>query len=70
LTEPNIIDIISWRYNLRSSHVESWLNETVWNYDGIAYPLEFNKTVNYLKMLNLITEEQAENWREKLFPKS
>jgi sulfonate transport system substrate-binding protein len=70
LTEPNIVDIISWRYNLRSSHVESWLNETVWNYDGIEYPLEFNKTVNYLKMLNLITEEQGENWREKLFPKS
>jgi sulfonate transport system substrate-binding protein len=68
LTEPNIIDIISWRYNLRSNHVESWLKETVWNYDGIAYPLEFNKTVNYLKMLNLITEQQAENWREKLFP--
>jgi ABC-type nitrate/sulfonate/bicarbonate transport system substrate-binding protein len=70
LTEPNIVDIISWRYNLRSSHVESWLKETVWNYDGIAYPLEFNKTVNYLKILDLITDEQAENWREKLFPKS
>jgi sulfonate transport system substrate-binding protein len=69
LTEPNIVDIISWRYNLRSSHVESWLKETVWNYDGIAYPLAFNKTVNYLKMLNLITEEQGKNWREKLFPK-
>lgn len=69
LTEPNIVDIISWRYNLRSSHVESWLTETVWNYDGIEYPLEFNKTVSYLKMLNLITEEQGENWREKLFPK-
>jgi ABC-type nitrate/sulfonate/bicarbonate transport system substrate-binding protein len=67
LTEPNIIDIISWRYNLRSSHVESWLKETVWNYDGIEYPLAFNKVVNYLKMLNLISEEEGENWREKLF---
>ncbi len=67
LTDPNIVDIISWRYNLRSSHVQNWLKETVWNYDGIEYPLAFNKVVNYLKMLNLITEEDGENWREKLF---
>ena len=67
LTDPNIIDIISWRYNLRSSHVQNWLNETVWNYDGIEYPLAFNKVANYLKMLNLISEEEGEDWREKLF---
>ncbi|MEJ6798076.1 MAG: ABC transporter substrate-binding protein [Crocinitomicaceae bacterium] len=67
LTDPNIIDIISWRYNLRSSHVQNWLNETVWNYEGIEYPLAFNKVVNYLKMLNLISDEEGEDWREKLF---
>lgn len=67
LTDPNIVDIISWRYNLRSSHVQNWLRETTWNYDGIEYPLAFNKVVSYLKMLNLISEEEGENWREKLF---
>ncbi len=67
LDNPNIVDIISWRYNLRSSHVQNWLNETTWNYDGIEYPLAFNKTINYLKKLNLISEEESENWREKLF---
>lgn len=67
LDNPNIIDIISWRYNLRSSHVQNWLNETTWNYDGIEYPLAFNKTINYLKKLELVSEEESENWREKLF---
>lgn len=60
-------DIISWRYNLRSGQVKNWLIETDWNYDGIAYPLAFEKTVSYLLKLKLITEVQAENWRGKLF---
>lgn len=63
----DIVDIISWRYNLRHSHVENWLIETDWNYNGIEYPLAFEKTVSYLKKLGLISEEEAKNWREKLF---
>jgi len=66
-TMENIVDIISWRYNLRRSHVINWLNETDWNYKGIEYPLAFDKTVNYLKKLNLIKEEEAEDFRKKLF---
>ncbi len=61
------VDVISWRYNLRSGQVKNWLLETDWNYDGIAYPLAFEKTVSYLLKLNLISEEEAENWREKIF---
>jgi sulfonate transport system substrate-binding protein len=67
--DPNIVEIISWRYNLRSSQVENWLIETVWNYKAVEYPLAFDKVVNYLKMLDLISEKEGENWREKLFPK-
>lgn len=63
----NAIDLISWRYNLRRSHVENWLNETNWNYDGIKYPLAFEKTISYLMKLGLLEEEQAADWRTKLF---
>ncbi len=61
------IDLISWRYNLRRSHVENWLNETDWNYSGIEYPLAFEKTVTYLLKLGLINQEESEDWRTKLF---
>lgn len=60
-------DIISWRYNLRHGQVLNWLNETDWNYSGIEYPLAFDKVVSYLLKLNLITDQEAENWQKKLF---
>lgn len=65
--DPNTVEVISWRYNLRSGQVANWLIETDWNYDGIEYPLAFEKTVKYLLKLNLITPGEAENWRDKLF---
>lgn len=63
----NAVDLISWRYNLRHGQVENWLNETDWNYNGVEYPLAFEKTVSYLLKLNLLQHSEAENWREKLF---
>ncbi len=66
-TGENSVEVISWRYNLRSSQVESWLSETDWNYSGVEYPLAFEKTVSYLKKLDLISEEEASDWRTKLF---
>lgn len=63
----NAVDLISWRYNLRHGQVENWLNETDWNYNGVEYPLAFEKTVSYLLKLNLLQPDEAENWREKLF---
>ncbi|MDR0801662.1 substrate-binding domain-containing protein [Fluviicola sp.] len=64
---PDSAEIISWRYNLRLDQVKRWLSETDWNYKGIEYPLAFEKTTHYLKKLNLLSEEEAENWRSKLF---
>lgn len=61
------VEVISWRYNLRSGQVENWLNETDWNYNGIEDPLAFDKTIRYLLKLNLIKAEEAENWQQKLF---
>ena len=63
----NAIDLISWRYNLRRGHVENWLNETEWNYNGIKYPLAFEKTISYLLKLGLVKEDEAADWRTKLF---
>lgn len=63
----NAVDLISWRYNLRHGQVENWLNETDWNYNGVEYPLAFEKTISYLIKLNLLQPEEAENWRKKLF---
>jgi len=63
----DVVDLICWRYNLRHGQVENWLQETDWNYDGIGYPLAFEKTISYLLKLNLLREEEAIDWREKLF---
>jgi len=52
---------------LKSSQVEDWLEETEWNYKGVEYPLAFERTVSYLLKLNLISEEEAKDWRMKLF---
>ncbi len=65
--DDDTVEVISWRYNLRSDQVSKWLNETDWNYNGIEYPLAFEQTIQYLLKLNLLKPEQAENWRSKLF---
>ena len=66
-TDKHTAEVISWRYNLRMDQVKQWLSQTEWNYNGIEYPLAFEKTTHYLKKLGLLSEENAENWREKLF---
>lgn len=65
--DEHTVEVISWRYNLRSGQVQNWLIETDWNYDGIEYPLAFDKAVRYLLKLNLINADEAENWQKKLF---
>ncbi len=64
--DPDTAEMISWRYNIRLDQVEKWLAETEWNYNGIEYPLAFEKAVQYLKKLHLIEDNEAENWREKM----
>lgn len=63
----DVVDLISWRYNLRHGQVENWLNETEWNYEGIEYPLAFERTVSYLLKLGLVKQTEAEDWQSKLF---
>jgi len=64
---PDTAEVISWRYNLRLDQVKQWLSETDWNYNGIEYPLAFEKVTHYLQKLNLLSGAEAENWRQKLF---
>lgn len=64
---PDAVEIISWRYNLKTNQIQNWLNETDWNYKGEDYHEAFEETVEYLLKLNLITAEEAENWNKKLF---
>lgn len=65
--DKNSVEVISWRYNLRYKQAENWLIETDWNYDGIEFPLAFNKVINYLTELDLLKEEDADMWQKKLF---
>lgn len=64
---PDSAGIISWRYNLPLEQVNSWLSETDWNYQGAEHASAFEKTTHYLQKLNLLSEEEAEGWKEKLF---
>lgn len=64
--KEDAVDLICWRYNLRHGQVQNWLTETDWNYDGIEYPLAFEKAVSYLLKLKLISHEEAKDWRKKL----
>ena len=65
--DADTVEVISWRYNLRSDQVEKWLYETDWNYEGKEFPLTFEKTIEYLVKLDLLKPEQTVNWQEKLF---
>ena len=66
-SNPNAVAMISWRYNLQSDDVRSWLRETDWNYNNENFVTTFDDTVNYLIKLGLVSEEEAENYTEKLF---
>ncbi|MFN5912734.1 MAG: ABC transporter substrate-binding protein [Bacteroidota bacterium] len=61
------IEVISWRYNLRSDQVEKWISETDWNYEGIEYSIAFDQVIRYLLQLELLDPEESEGWQQKLF---
>jgi len=66
-SNEDIAEIIGWRYNLRSGQVANWLIETDWNYEAADFYPDFEKTVHYLKKLGLISADNAQHWRERLF---
>lgn len=66
-TSDDVVEIISWRYNLRAGQVANWLIETDWNYLGKEYHEEFLKMIDYLVKLKLIEPKNTKNWKDKLF---
>lgn len=65
--DPDASEIIAWRYGLKKENVSNWLNEADWNYTGDRFPKAFEKTVKYLRKLDLISEVEASSFEAKLF---
>ena len=65
--DMNTAEELSWRYSLEKSEAKQWLSETDWNYENKPDLASFEKTVNYLLKMGLITSSEAENWQTKLF---
>lgn len=59
--------MLAWRYNQKLDDVTKWLNQTEWNYDGQKFDEAFEVVIEYLLKLNLVSEEEAKNYRTKLF---
>jgi sulfonate transport system substrate-binding protein len=65
--EVNSAEQFAWRYALPQEEVQTWLDQTEWNYGKALDTQDFSKVVTELVELGLITENQAANWEEKLF---
>src|SRR5690554_6536649 len=65
--DKNTVEILSKRYGLNSKDVEKWLSETEWNYEGAQFDKDFENVIDYLLKLQLITAEEAEYYKRKLF---
>lgn len=65
--QPNSAEQFAWRYALPQEEVQKWLNQTEWNYGKELAHQDFEKVVSELLDLGLLSENQAENWKEKLF---
>ena len=61
---------LSWRYHLDKEQVDSWLNETEWNYTMQLDTSSFTGVISILRNLDLITDEGANNALDLLFEKS
>jgi ABC-type nitrate/sulfonate/bicarbonate transport system substrate-binding protein len=61
---------LSWRYHLDKEQVDSWLNETEWNYTMQLDTTSFTGVISILRNLDLITDEGANNALDLLFEKS
>lgn len=63
----NAVEMIAERYDIPKAKIEQWFAITDWNYSNNLDIQTFEKTVNYLRKLELVSDQQANNWQEKLF---
>lgn len=61
------IGVLAWRYGLQEEDVKKWITRTEWNYEGKGFEEEFETVVDYLLKLNLVSQEEAANFENKLF---
>jgi ABC-type nitrate/sulfonate/bicarbonate transport system substrate-binding protein len=65
--QSNSAEQFAWRYSLPQEQVEQWLAQTEWNYGNQIVHQDFANVVSELMELGLLSENQAEDWEEKLF---
>jgi ABC-type nitrate/sulfonate/bicarbonate transport system substrate-binding protein len=65
--DPQAIENLAWRYHLNKEQVERWIGETDWNYDMNFFKDTFQHTVEVLTNLNLVTNDNSDDWKNKLF---
>lgn len=65
--DPRTPEIISWRYNLDLVQVKKWLNQTEWSKNEIDLISSHQEVVSYLLNLGLLTANEAQEWKQKLF---
>jgi sulfonate transport system substrate-binding protein len=65
--QSNSAEQFAWRYALPTEQVEQWLAQTEWNYGNDVVHQDFENVVSELLDLGLLSENQAEDWKEKLF---
>jgi len=65
--DPQAIENLAWRYHLNKEQVERWIGETEWNYDMNFSKDTFQHTVEVLTNLNLVTQDNSGDWKNKLF---
>jgi len=56
---PNLVEIISQRYQLKQKNVAEWLKLTQWEIQPNLDPKSLEDVTNYLKMLDLIQDDFA-----------
>ena len=60
---------LSWRYHLEKNQVQSWLNETEWNYNMELNKPLFHEVISMLSDLDLVSEESSKKAFQILFEK-
>lgn len=63
----NTAEVISWRYNLSLDQVRNWLRETEWNSTSTNINNTFDEVIASLLKFGIVTSEETENWKSKLF---
>lgn len=68
-SDEEAANTLSWRYHLEKNQVQSWLNETEWNYNMELNKPLFHEVISMLSDLDLVSEESSKKAFQILFEK-